>query len=84
MAARSIPESGDVVVREEMRNGTRTYILHTFPSAEEHPYGSCEQAFADATTLATRDRVCVWLTDEGFDFLLLEDFRGVELSERSS
>jgi hypothetical protein len=78
MPARSIPENGDVVVREDMRNGVRTYILHTFRGAEERTYSSSEQAFADAATLAERDRVRVWLTDEGYDFLLLEDFRAVE------
>jgi hypothetical protein len=75
MSARSIPENGDVVVREELRNGTRTYILHTFPHADERTYGSSEQAFSHATMLAERDRVRVWLTDEGYDFLLLENFR---------
>jgi hypothetical protein len=42
MPARSIPEKGDVVVREEMRNGTRIYVLHTFPAADECTYGLLE------------------------------------------
>jgi hypothetical protein len=78
VGVRSIPENGDVVVREEMRNGTCTYVLHTAPGADQRTYSSPEEAFAHATVLAERERVRVWLTDEGYDFLLLEDFRMVE------
>ena len=78
MAARSTPEDGDVVVREEQREGTRVYILHTAPGADQYVLRSREDAIAQAVTFAKRERVRAWLTDEGYDFMLLEDSRIVE------
>jgi hypothetical protein len=33
------------------------------------------EALAQAVSLARREGVRAWLTDEGYDFVLLEDFR---------
>lgn len=78
MPSRSTPEDGDVVVREEEREGKRVYVLHTAPGADQYMLRSREEAVTQAVTFAKRQRVRAWLTDEGYDFMLLEDFRVVE------
>jgi hypothetical protein len=78
MAARSVPEDGDMVVREEQREGRRVYVLHTAPGPDQYVLRSREEAVAQALTFAKREQVRAWLTDEGYDFVLLEDFRVVK------
>ena len=78
MAARSTPEDGDIVIREERRDCGVVYVLHTAPGADQYLLRSREEAVAQAVIFAKRHQVRVWLTDEGYDFRLLEDFRSVE------
>jgi len=78
MLARSAPENGDIVVREEKRGGKRVYVLHIAPGADQYLLRSREEAVAQAVAFAKRECVRAWLTDEGYDFTLLEDFRAVE------
>jgi hypothetical protein len=78
MPARTTPENGDIVVREEKRKGTLVYALHTAPGADQYLLRVREEAVAQAVTFAQREGVRAWLTDEGYDFVLLEDFRAVE------
>ena len=78
MAPRSTPEDGDIVVREETREGYRAYVLHTAPGADQYVLRSREAAVARAVTFAKREGVRAWLTDEGYEFALLEDIRVVE------
>jgi hypothetical protein len=78
MAARSIPEDGDVVLREEEREGMVFYVLDTAPGEDQHVLWMREEAIAKALACAERQHVRAWLTDEGYDFLLLESFRVVE------
>jgi hypothetical protein len=78
MMARSTPEDGDIVVREEQRDSKVVYILHTAPGADQYVLRSREDAIKQAVTCAKRQSVRAWLTDEGYDFVLLEDFRVVE------
>jgi hypothetical protein len=78
MAPRSTPEDGDIVVREEIREGKRVYVLHTAPGADQYMLGSREAAVAHAVTFAKREGVRAWLTDEGYELVLLEDFQVVE------
>ena len=72
---RSTPQNGDMVVREEHRDGTLVYVLHTAPGADQYVLRMREEAVSQAVTSAKRERVRAWLTDEGYDFTLLEDFR---------
>jgi LPS sulfotransferase NodH len=74
----SVPEDGDIVVREEQRDSKVVYILHTAPGADQYVLRSREDAIRQAVTFAKRQSVRAWLTDEGYDFVLLEDFRVVE------
>jgi hypothetical protein len=75
MIARTTPEDGDVVLREEERKGEPVYVLHTAPGPDQYVLRSREAAVAQALTFAKREGVRAWLTDEGYDFVLLEDFR---------
>jgi hypothetical protein len=86
MAARSIPEDGDVVLREEEREGMVVYVLDTAPGEADTARGEDrsvlsmrEEAIARALACAERQHVRAWLTDEGYDFLLLESFRAGEV-----
>jgi hypothetical protein len=78
MAARLAPEDGDIVVREEKREGVLIYVLHIAPGADQYLVRTREEAVAQAVTFARREHVRAWLTDEGYDFTLVEDFRVVE------
>ena len=78
MAACLAPEDGDIVVRQEERDGMLVYVLHTAPGADQYLLRTREEAVAQAVTFARREQVRAWLTDEGYDFVLLEDFRAVE------
>ena len=78
MPARLAPEDGDIVVRQEMRDGMLVYVLHTAPRADQYLLRTREEAVAQAVAFARREQVRAWLTDEGYDFVLLEDFRAVE------
>ena len=78
MPTRTTPENGDVVLREEEREGKPAYVLHTAPGPDQYVLHAREAAVAHALTFAKREGVRAWLTDEGYDFVLLEDFRVVE------
>jgi hypothetical protein len=74
---RTTPEDGDIGVREETREGTLVYVLHTF-GCGQYVLRSREEAVAQAVRFAKRENVRAWLADEGYDFELLVDFRVVE------
>jgi hypothetical protein len=79
MPPRSTPENGDIVVREEKRGGTLVYVLHTAPGADQYEFRRRDEGIAQALALAKRQCARAWLTDEGYDFVLLDDFREVDL-----
>jgi hypothetical protein len=69
---RTTPEDGDIVVRQEKRDGTVVNVLHTAPSPDQYLLPPCDEAAAQALTLAERHGVRAWLTtDESYDFVLL-------------
>jgi len=75
LPTRRTPEDHDVVVREERRDTGLVYVLHVAPGADQYQLRTREEALAQAVSLAKQEGVRVWLTDEGYDFILLEDFR---------
>lgn len=83
LPVRRTPEDGDIVIREELRGGTLVYVLHTAPGADQYEFRSRDGGIAQAIALAKRQDVRAWLTDEGYDFVLLEDFRVVESVQTS-
>jgi hypothetical protein len=78
MPTRMHPEDGDIVVRQERREGELVYVLHTAPGPDQMVVESHEAAVGQAVTCAKRGHVRAWLTDEGYDYVLLEDFRVME------
>ena len=78
MSERTTPQDGDIVIRQENREGAVVYVLHSAPGPDQYVLRTREEAVAQATTVVKRQGVRLWLTDEGYDFVLLEDFRGVE------
>src|SRR6266852_2111397 len=78
MPRRTTPEDGDIVVREELRGETPVYVLYIAPGADQNEFRRRGEAIAQALALGERHYVRAWLTDERYDFLLLEDFRMVE------
>jgi hypothetical protein len=81
MLTRTTPEDGDIVIREEKRGGTLVYVLHTAPSRDQYEFRRRDEGIAQAVALAKREHVRAWLTDEGYDFVLLEDFREANRSD---
>jgi hypothetical protein len=81
MLMRTTPEDGDIVVREEKRGGTLVYVLHTAPGVDQYEFRRREEGIAQAVALAKREHVRAWLTDEGYAFVLLEDFREANHSD---
>jgi hypothetical protein len=79
--ARTTPEDGDIVIREEARHEALVYVLHATPSTNQDLIGSRREAIARARALAKRLCVRAWRIDEGYDFTLLEDFRVATASE---
>ena len=72
MPTRATPEDGDIVVRQEKRDGGGAYVLHTAPGPDECVLATSEEAAAHALTLAERHGVRAWLTtDDSYDFVLL-------------
>jgi hypothetical protein len=78
MSTRTVPQDKDIVIRQEQREGTIMYVLHTAPGPDQYELRSRDEAVAQAVTVAKREHVRAWLTDESYDFVLLEDFRAVE------
>lgn len=78
MSGRTTPQDGDIVIRQENLEGGIVYVLHTAPGPDQYVLRTREEAVAQAATVAKRQGVRTWLTDEGYDFVLLEDFRAVE------
>jgi hypothetical protein len=78
MPEQTTPESGDVVVRKEKREGRVVYVLHTPPGADQYLLRTREEAIAEGVTFAKHHGVRVWLSDERNDCTMLDDFRAAE------
>ena len=79
MITLTTPKDGDIVVRAELREGKHVYVLRTAPGPDQYFLRIGEEAVAQALAVSGCQRVRAWLTtDEGYDFTLLEDFRGPE------
>jgi hypothetical protein len=78
MLARTTPEDGDIVVRQETREGRDVYVLHTAPGADQYLLRTRDEAVAQAVTFAKRQSVRAWFCGETSDVVLLNDSRVVE------
>jgi hypothetical protein len=75
-----VPEDGDIVVRHEMRDSTRIYVLHTARGSDQILYRTRDAAIAQAVAFAKQHHVRVWIGTPERDYTLLENFRRVETS----
>jgi len=75
MLARSAPANGDIVVRQETREGTLVYVLHTAPGPDQYLLRTREEAVAQALTFAKGARVRAWLASGESDVVLLGEFQ---------
>jgi hypothetical protein len=75
IAVRTMPENGDVVIRDHVRDGRRVFALQTVPRPEQCVLRSRDDAVRQAVVFAKREHVRVWSTNDGAGFVLLEDFR---------
>jgi hypothetical protein len=75
---RTSPEDGDVVVRQETREGTVVYVLRTAPGSDQYLLPTREEAIAQAVMFAKRHGVRAWVNGERDDCVLLNDFRMTE------
>jgi len=71
LSAHSVPETGDVIVREATYDGRSTYVLTTTGFADQILTGSYEQAVAHALAYARAHRARAWVVVEGSEPVLL-------------
>ena len=74
MPRRASPKDGDVVVREETREGTVVYLLSTAPGGGQYLLHAREEAIVQAVTFAKRHGVRAWVSDEREGCVLLNTF----------
>ena len=65
MPARTSPENGDVLVRQETRDGTVVYILRIAPGTDQYLLRTRAEAVVQAVTFAERHGVRAWLLEDG-------------------
>jgi len=70
MPAHLTPRAGDIVVRQETRQGTLVYVLHTVPGPEQYLIRTREEAVGQALKFAKRAHLRAWLANED-DVVLL-------------
>jgi hypothetical protein len=78
MCAHAAPEDGDIVVRQETREGRDVYVLHTAAGVDQYLLRTREEAVRQAVTFAKRQGVRAWLAGETREFVPLDDDRVVE------
>ena len=78
MPARATPENGDVLVRQETRDGAVVYILRTAPGTDQYLLRTRADAVVQAVTFAERHGVRAWLLEDGDRCVPLTNSRMVE------
>ena len=78
MCASTAPDDGDIVVRQETREGRDVYVLHTATGVDQYLLRTREEAVRQAVTFAKRQGVRAWLAGKTHDVVLLNDVRVVE------
>jgi LPS sulfotransferase NodH len=78
MCDHAAPEEGDIVVRQETRDGRDVYVLHTASGVDQYVLRTREEAVKQAVTFAKRQGVRAWLGGETQEFVLLNDVRVVD------
>jgi hypothetical protein len=78
MAARPAPANGDIVMREDQRDGAIVYVLCTIPGGDQLATAQYEHCVEHALAFARRAGVCAW-RQTGSTIELIHDFRRVAL-----
>ena len=78
MCTHAVPEDGDIVVRQQTREGRRVYVLHRAAGVDQYLLRTREEAVRQAVTFAKRQGVRAWLAGETHEFVPLNDVRAVE------
>jgi hypothetical protein len=55
---------GDIVVREELRDGSSVFVVRLVPGPEQYSLRSREKAISQALAFAARLRSRVWIVDQ--------------------
>jgi hypothetical protein len=71
MSARTSPENGDILVRQETRDGMVVYVLRTAPGTDQYLLRTREDAVVQALTFAERQGVRAWLIDDSDHYVPL-------------
>src|SRR5579864_6106232 len=74
MPATSAPVNGDIVVRQETREGKIVYALHTAPGPDQYLLHTREHAVSQALTFAKCAQTRAWFATGEADFMLLGEF----------
>ncbi len=69
------PQEGDIVVRQEQRDGRWVFLLQSAPGPDQYVLPTRDAAVTEALAFAKRQRVRAWLSDGSSAFTLMEDFR---------
>ena len=72
------PDDGDVVVRQEMREGALVYVLRVLPGPDQYLLHTKAEAVGRASAFAMQQHARAWLIEDGATFVLVEDFRDAE------
>jgi hypothetical protein len=78
MCTHAVPEDGDIVVRQQTREGRRVYVLHRAAGVDQYLLRTREEAVRQAVTFAKRQGLRAWLAGETDEFVPLSDVLAVE------
>jgi LPS sulfotransferase NodH len=73
MCTYTAPDDGDIVVRQDTREGRDVYVLRTAAGVDQYLLRTREEAVRQAVTFAKRQGVRAWLVGESHDLVLLND-----------
>jgi hypothetical protein len=78
MSTHAAPGDGDIVVRQETREGREVYVLHVAAGVDQYLLRTREEAVRQAVTFAKRQGVRAWLAGETHELVPLNGVRAVE------
>jgi len=72
------PDKDDVVIRQERGTPPTLYLLGTSSAPDQFMIRTRDDAVSKALAFAKHAHVRAWFAEGHDDFVLLEDFRGME------
>ena len=74
MRAGTTPEDADVVVRPDIRNGTRVFVICTGSGPDQLVVRTRDAALERARAFAKHQQGRVWIRNGNHDFTLVDDY----------